>query len=376
MEIEFDKEIDAILRTARHTGSVAASSPHLDADVISAFAENALPMGARSLYVQHLADCDPCRKILSQTISISDNAAETAVAVPITAAAAEASVPWYKAIFRTPNLAVAMGGLILVFSGVLGFLVMQNNRDSENTVVSQVTDQEVQPGGPSFTDVSEFPANSNVAMQAASDQLASANSAAASPVTAANTVSNTSVGTTMDKAASKPVSEAAPAPATDMNVTARQLNELPLTLRQAAPAGVVLDGVTADEAKKDAETRQAERSDASLAAKRKETDVGRSRDLPPAAAKSGIERSGPVQMQSNQNSRNAVQMTATRNAGGRKFTNRDGAWYDTAYNGQATTNVRRGTEDFKKLDSGLRSIADKIDGVVVVVWKLKAYRIQ
>jgi hypothetical protein len=377
MELEFDKEIDAILRKTRHTESVTAASPHLDADVIAAFAENALPERSRTLYVKHLADCDRCRKILSQTMSISDNAVETAAAVPIAAAAAEASIPWYKAIFRTPNPAIVMGSLILVFSGVLGFLVMQNNRDSESAIVTQVTEQEAQPGGPSVSDVSDFSAssaNSNAAIQAAPEQLA-AISASTSPAAAANTVTNTSSGRAFGEPASKLVDEVAPAPATDINVTARQMSELPLTARQPAP-GLVLDGVDADEAKKDAETRQAERSDSSLAAKRKESDKARSRDLPLAAADSAPARSGPVQMQSSQNARNAVQMNVTRSAGGKKFANRDGAWYDTAYSNQATTNVSRGSEDFKKLDSGLRSIADKIDGVLVVVWKSKAYRIQ
>ncbi len=98
MELEFDKEIDAILRTTRHTEGVAADSPHLDADVIAAFAENALPERSKTLYVQHLADCDRCRKILSQTISISENAVETAAAVPIAAAAAEAGQLLFGAI--------------------------------------------------------------------------------------------------------------------------------------------------------------------------------------------------------------------------------------------------------------------------------------
>jgi hypothetical protein len=69
-------------------------------------------------------------------------------------------------------------------------------------------------------------------------------------------------------------------------------------------------------------------------------------------------------------------MAVTRIAGGKTFNNRDGAWYDTAYRGQATTNVRRGSDEFKKLDSGLRSIANTLNGVVVALWKGKAYRIQ
>jgi hypothetical protein len=39
------------------------------------------------------------------------------------------------------------------------------------------------------------------------------------------------------------------------------------------------------------------------------------------------------------------------------------------------TLVRRGSHEFKKLDSGLRSIANELYGTVVIVWKGKAYRI-
>ncbi len=54
MDFEFDKEIDVLLRQARKGETVfAATTPqtaHLDADEISAFAENALPEKAK----QHL----------------------------------------------------------------------------------------------------------------------------------------------------------------------------------------------------------------------------------------------------------------------------------------------------------------------------------
>ncbi len=69
-------------------------------------------------------------------------------------------------------------------------------------------------------------------------------------------------------------------------------------------------------------------------------------------------------------------MPVTRVVGGRSFNNRNGVWYDTAYHGQATSNFRRGTEEYKKLDGGLRNIANTLGGTVVIVWKQKAYRIQ
>lgn len=60
---------------------------------------------------------------------------------------------------------------------------------------------------------------------------------------------------------------------------------------------------------------------------------------------------------------------------GKTFVFKQGAWYDTVYNGQGTINVRRRTESYKKLDSGLRGIAESIIGTVVTVWNGKAYRI-
>ena len=97
-----------------------------------------------------------------------------------------------------------------------------------------------------------------------------------------------------------------------------------------------------------------------------------------AAAMAKRAPSGPYRAQS----QNQVQLNqageapVTRRVGGKTFRNTDGAWYDSAYRGQPTTNVARGTEDFKKLDSGVRSIANELSGVVIVVWKDKAFRIQ
>ena len=89
MELEFDKEIDAIRRKARSdtaVSTVAVSSAHIDADSVAAFAENALPEKAKLLYMEHFADCDGCRKLLSQTVLMN------AEAVSATSGAASSSV--------------------------------------------------------------------------------------------------------------------------------------------------------------------------------------------------------------------------------------------------------------------------------------------
>ena len=39
-------------------------------------------------------------------------------------------------------------------------------------------------------------------------------------------------------------------------------------------------------------------------------------------------------------------------------------------------NVSRESDEYRALDSGIRSIAEQLGGDVLVVWKGKAYRIQ
>ena len=74
MELEFDKEIDALIRGRGVSAGDSPPKGHLDADEISAFAENALPERTRTLHMAHIADCDRCRKILSNLIALNAEA--------------------------------------------------------------------------------------------------------------------------------------------------------------------------------------------------------------------------------------------------------------------------------------------------------------
>ncbi|HEY2848156.1 MAG TPA: hypothetical protein VGI80_10090, partial [Pyrinomonadaceae bacterium] len=101
MELEFDKEMDALLRKARSDTGATANGKHLDADAISAFAEGASPDAVRKMYTAHFADCDSCRKALSQVALLNDsvamNAAAAAAAPAVTSAApAAVNIPWYR----------------------------------------------------------------------------------------------------------------------------------------------------------------------------------------------------------------------------------------------------------------------------------------
>lgn len=375
MELQFDKEIDAILRRSQAgvASGVTPSGAHLDADAVAAFVEGALPDKSKRLYMEHFADCGGCRKLLTQSILMNQTAApEAAIAAEVVPAAA---VPWYSKLFRTPNLAMAMGALVLTFGGVLGYLVLQN-RDSQNATVSQVADQQ-RPADPySIGGAAANTANTSAAANTASNTAAAPfntpppsipNTGTAPSVTLDGRSADDTFAVAQPEAA-KPIEQ----PASTTTASEPKPPPPPPVFADREQPGAV-GGVVAEEKVNDSKDE-----DTVLAAKKKVAgeDRGR-RDMPAAPAKSGPARAaGPVQMQSNQVNSNVVEMSVTRKVSGRTFENRNGAWYDRKYSGQATTNVRRGTDDFNKLDSGLRKIANELGGVVVVVWKYKAYRIQ
>jgi hypothetical protein len=69
----------------------------------------------------------------------------------------------------------------------------------------------------------------------------------------------------------------------------------------------------------------------------------------------------------------------TRTAAGRRFRKERGIWVDTAYAGGATTDLARGSEQYRALvadEPEIKKIADQLDGQIVVVWKGRAYRIK
>src|SRR4051794_5860705 len=102
MELEFDKEINAILRKAGRQGraAVGSASPHVDADTIAAFAENAVPSLARPPLIEHFAACDSCREMLSQTILLNAEADATAASSVVPAIVSETAIPWYQRLFK------------------------------------------------------------------------------------------------------------------------------------------------------------------------------------------------------------------------------------------------------------------------------------
>lgn len=387
MELEFDKEIDALMRkglTGR--GVMAGDTPkdHLDADELSAFAENTMPDRTRAVYMRHLADCDECRKILSNLIFLNAEAEPERSAAAVVSET-DANIPWYRRLFIFPNLAYVMGGLVVVFGGLLAVSVFQSGNGRDSTAVSQITDDQYPSASKAAEDLGSSAPSSNSANAASNTFTFNQNSLAASNTATSSTPEislgqgsalssridenaieekkNEETGKGGEREADVQPSAAAPAPppAKSLPINGRKVDDLrlqaPLSDKPASMAKdqVSPDGGSAGLIKTDENAQKMKQAasarDAELA---KETNVARKMSR----------------------SESNLPDNTSRRVGGKDFRSRNGAWYDSAYRGQATTNVGRGTEDYRKLDRGLRNIAESLDGVVVVVWKEKAFRIQ
>ncbi len=373
MNSDFDKEIDILLRRMpKSDADISANetlrAAHPDADEISAFAENALPEKARRRYAAHFADCGSCRENLSELILLNaENESETpeekkeiTIAAPV--------IPWYRKLFAFPNIAYAMGALVLAFTGLTAFIVLQNFT-SENLNVARTSNT-------NSIDRASAPMQGDPLMET-SNTASNANSATNisplnSPDTSVQSPLNKSAGETnlpeqtrqeslpldeADSTSAKP--SATPAPTEGAKIQQSDKENLPTTPMSA-------DGVTVAESQTMPPPAPAPKP---AARKKIETEDSANVTL--------SERSSGKDDNENRKSAGSANLSGERQQiGGKTFTRKDRVWYDSAYRNQPTTNVRRGTNDYKKLDSGLRSITDKLAGVVVIVWKEKAYRIQ
>ena len=378
MELEFDKEIDSLLRKGDR-GLLAGAKPdgrpevHLDADGLVAFAENAIPEKSRALYMSHLADCDRCRGILSGLIALNAEAplAEDRVFAPV-AATTTSSEPWYRRLLL-PNLAYVMGGLVLVFGGLIAISVLQST-DRDAVTVSQSAEPAPTGQGPMLEQGETFVTNE---MPNADVAAVSSNKTANSAANAANAASNTTAAGTGSASIRREDSPADQSKATMDGVEAAKPSALaasppPIAAEDREDSVAAPAGEPKDEAKARSVSKQ---KVAETEARAHQTQQA------PRTQAGGVAKSapGPTRDQAQNfpnRANNTFEMSEEKRVGGKGFQNRNNVWYDNAYRGQTTINIRRGSDEYRKLDSGLRTIAESLSGVVVAMWGGKAYRIQ
>src|SRR5215468_2980401 len=139
-----NNEIDLLLRRlgGRSGGdsfdgnSGPEAGPHLDADELSAYAENALPQAARARYTEHVADCARCRQIVTQ-LAIAAGVSLPAVE-PVVGRSALAR--FFASLFSSAVLRYAIPSLTAVVILGIGLMIFRDQSHSrfvaENKQVS------------------------------------------------------------------------------------------------------------------------------------------------------------------------------------------------------------------------------------------------
>ena len=398
MELDFDKEINALLRQAARSGEFVSTTEqnHLDADEISAFAENALPEKTREFYIKHFADCDRCRTILSNTILLNQEAeteaASSAVAAPIVPEIIETKVPWYRKMFLMPNLAYTMGALVLIFGGAFGFLVLQNISQNTGSEVSQIQDNETRSSGPNAGD-SAIAYNSNSAATISNKAVMSnaSNTSSNTTSTSSATAANSSAAATAEKSPNVPAAANETSTADIVTESKDQNQEL---AKQSKENDFQLDGADSKAARKtEVKSSEKNKKDAAEISPDDEAEQPISGAPPPApmsAAQPSITQRRAENMPKGEaapKKRADARLNeneATRRISGKTFNRVGGVWVDSAYNKSDSSNmilpttrtIRRGSSEYQKLDKQVRIIAESLSGAVIIVWKNGAYRIQ
>lgn len=367
-DLKFDKEIDALIRGKSGEAILSADmnsvSPHLDADAFNAFTENLLMPELRASYIKHLADCGQCRGILANLAASMP--APDEVAAPAAAGQVSITIPWYQKLFAVRNLAYGMGALVLVFSGFIGFTLLNDfeadrasvrNTSSSNTNAQTVAET---LSGPMEDVADSDNYSSNTASNAAAIVANSNSSSPAGSVSSSEMAKSTTNRELLDPEA---IIDNQP---TGTGGVREQNTEDGLTLSAAPPppAPARAPVMPAPSPRAETERQQAERAD--------ETN-------PAGPSRSAIQsqnRSMDAPQESSRGRSVGGRAAPIKRSGGKTFMLSEGVWYDEAYSGQRTTNINRTSNDYKKLDSELRKITEDVGGTVVVMWKEKAYRIQ
>jgi hypothetical protein len=381
MDFEFDKEIDALLRKARDRDETVVSfESHPDADALSAFAENVLPENARQNYTAHLAECTRCRKILSNLIALNSEAETVSAFSTFPAGVSAAPVAWYRRLFAFPRLAYAMGALVLIFSGFMAYIVLQNQTGSQSSTVAQREEIGERPLGASGvnSDGATVPTlTANTTSNAANMTVLSNSTAAnANAMTAKNTASSNAATYSANSNAGAAAPPASATPQPEPLELAKTEPKKNLVESENKPTGEAPSAAGATQPKDD---KSVARTDEQTAKEKAEqTRAEDSAD----ATKMRAQRNQPAPKKVAR-----PESGEPRRIGDKIFRRIDSAWVDGEYTSNTNSQVgnlmlpplryvTRGSNEYKNLDGELRRIVEKLDGVVIVVWKGRAYRIQ
>ena len=389
MKQEINNEIDLLLRRLSRRQEVPVSdadsridSDHLDADELSAFAENVVPAAARARYTEHLADCSKCREIVAQ---LSASVPVVAAKETVTAAAPSGLRKFLASFFSPMVLRYAVPALGLFVVAAIGVVIFQSMRSPTN--VAQMSRQAQSP--PSNPSAQEPPSSGFYS----ADAPAKSSSPAAPRPSGAKTASDASHDPPPPSGKTSTGDTASPKRNTPVDRTEQQAvaNEAPAP----PPQPTATPSTTINEMRVDVEGRKTDQSGAARSrdlAKQKtvsefeqkkaeDLQAARERAARPAARAASPQGAGAATVgAADSKAEKDSDDGEIKSVAGRRFRKQNGIWVDTAYlSGSSIVNLARGSEQYRALvadEPAIKTIADQLGGTIVVVWKGRTYRIR
>jgi hypothetical protein len=374
MRRETNNEIDLLLRRLSRREAASESridGDHLDADELSSYVENALPAAARARYTEHLAECSSCRKLVAQLSS---------AAGVINEKVSEVSGPpafrkFLASLFSPMVLRYAVPALGLIVIAAIGLTVLRQQKQANSVAQLKEQDQPRVPGSGEQTAPSSgvVTVDENSKSRAATPQphASKTNEVAASPPNAPPSVSTVNAEVKQEAAKTEKQPEAnAPEPKATATPVAAVADVRTVEAERTQPQGRL--ATASDRAKEKAS------EPATGAERRSEGVAAASPATAPAKRAFGVGAMDKAQRDSTEQHKNEA--TETRTVAGRHFRKEKNVWIDTAYDSsRATVNLTRGSEQYRALvadEPAIKTIAEQLDGEIIVIWKGRAYRIR
>ena len=395
MELLLRRHAQRNLRASNGHGTAGeASSAHLDADELNAFAENALPQAARERYFSHLADCASCRKLAT---ALATSAATTAGGAEAAPGKVQRGSFWQMlaTLVSLPVMRYGVPVLTVLILAIVAFVVLR-----PGSSIDSVARKTEEPGAGSDTrpSITSTPEASTYAAPQPTVQREGVSTGSNAPSKDLKeeeqplAASKKPGASGYEGAANKAPSEFAPEPTAAPNQTTEQFKNSPTNVAAAAPPkSAVRDKDLLLMDKESADETSAKRNETT---QRKDEQVSqRAVESLPSGTFGGLarenkEKGGPrrSQRQAESQSRSTDSATSrdraapapTRNLAGHRFRREGNFWVDAAYDSSRTvTTVSRNSEQYRKLvkdNEGLKAIVDEL-GSVIVVWNGQQYRI-
>ncbi|HEX5603533.1 MAG TPA: zf-HC2 domain-containing protein [Pyrinomonadaceae bacterium] len=368
MKQETNNEMDLLLRRLGRRDDAAVPDDHLDADELNAYAENALPAAARARYTVHLAECSRCRSLVAQ---LSSSAGVVAATDSMAVTEPSGLRKFLASLFTPMVLRYAAPALGLILVAAIGFVVLRRNQPDGFVAQNTETAPQQQPVASPVAPVVDRYGDSNTApsRERVEEERKQKNQPAqpAPPPNMPPSVTSVDAEVSKEKAAAQPKPEEQPAPAAANEPPPAKTapSATPQVSPGAAAETVTVQPVAGPPAKKELRVAQREDKDSLARAKKPADEVG--------ATTSGsggrFEANGVADMK-----------TDTRTVAGRRFRKHSGVWVDTAYDSSKdAVTLSRGSEQYRALvadEPSIKTIADQLEGEIIVVWKGHTYRIR